>query len=212
MDKFTYSEIMAVVNLLVTDKALNGIIYVAGGIVPYLYTGKESHRKHNDIDIVAHADDMLAIRTRLKALGLYVEYYDSISFAFNLKKIDHGLEVFIQDVPVNIAPFSIVGNDILQRNFLKEEIAGFDALMTATMKDIALMDYVTKLNRENGLSIGTYTIEMVKAAKERSNRDKDVHDIQTINNLGIDENRYGRVKPVMEGMQLTVETSEGMHK
>jgi len=69
MDKFTYSEIMAVVNLLVTDKALNGIIYIAGGIVPYLYGGKESHRRHNDIDIVARADDMVAIRTRLKALA-----------------------------------------------------------------------------------------------------------------------------------------------
>lgn len=212
MDKFTYSEIMAAVNLIVADKELNSIVYVAGGIVPYLYAGKESHRKHNDIDIVAKADDMLAIRTRLKALGLYDEYYDSMSFAFNLKKADHGLEVFVQDMPVNFAPFSIDGNDIIQRNFLKKEIAGFDALMTATMKNIALTDYVTKLYRENGLSIGTYTLEMVKSAKESSNRDKDTHDILTLNNLGIDENRYSRVKPVMEKMQLTVETSEGVHQ
>lgn len=207
MIDFTYDAIKSVVQQLMSVEALKDMIYVAGGIVPYLYTGRESGRRHSDIDIVVASADMPIIRQYLQSMGLYERAYDSLEFGYNLDRIDYGIEAFIQDIPVSFAPFDVKGNEIIQRNFSKLELAGFDALMTVTMSGIAIEDYITSSDIE-GLRVGTYTLEMVKCTKETTGREKDIRDIQEIEKIGINQARYLRIKPVVLAMRLVALTPD----
>lgn len=203
----TSREIKAVLMPLLCNEQLNGIIYVAGGIVPYVYSGEESARTHSDIDIVAAIENMPIIRKYLKDSNQYDAAFDSLTFAYNAKQADYGLEVFIEGIPVNFAPFVVQGCNIYQRNFLKKELSGYDALLTATMEGISIDDYMTRLTLLDSNTIGTYTIEMVKCAKESSDREKDLQDIEVIDRLPVDIARYNRVKSVVEKMRIDVDAA-----
>lgn len=207
MTGFTCEAIKSVVQQLMSVDALKGKIYVAGGIVPYLCTGRDSGRMHSDIDIVAASADMPTIRQYLKSAGFYESDYDSLEFGYNTGRVDYGIEAFIQGIPVSFAPFDVQGNDIIQRNFSKLELAGFDALMTVTMHGIAVEDYITSHDIE-GLRIGTYTLEMVQCTKETTDREKDIRDIEETRKLGIDQERYLRIKPVIGAMKLDALTPD----
>ena len=213
MTGFTCEAIKSVVQQLMSADALKGIIYVAGGIVPYLYTGRDSGRMHSDIDIVAASADMPTIRQYLQSAGFYESDYDSLAFGYNTGRVDYGIEAFIQGIPVSFAPFDVQGNDIIQRNFSKLELAGFDALMTVTMRGIAVEDYITSHDIE-GLRVGTYTLERVQCTKETTNREKDIRDIEETRKLGIDQERYLRIKPVIGAMTidaLTPDEARSLH-
>ena len=207
MAGFTCEAIKSVVGQLMSSCALKDIIYVAGGIVPYLCTAEDSGRMHSDIDIVAANADMPIIRQYLQSTGLYQSDYDSLEFGYNTGRVDYGIEAFIQGIPVSFAPFDVQGSVIIQRNFSKLELAGFDALMTVTMRGIAIEDYITSHEIE-GMRIGTYTLEMVKCTKETTGRDKDIRDIQEIENYGIDQERYLRIKPAIQAMTLDALTPD----
>ena len=175
--------------------------------MPYLDTGRDSGRMHSDIDMVAGRADMPSIRQYLQSAGFDESDYDSLEFGYNRGRVDYGIEAFIQGIPVSFAPFDVQGSDIIQRNFSKLELAGFDALMTVTMRGIAVEDYITSHDIE-GLRVGTYTLEMVKCTKETTNREKDIRDIEETRKLGIDQERYLRIKPVIGAMTIDALTPD----
>lgn len=204
MDKFTWKEIKAVVFNLMKEEKLQNKIFVAGGSVPWLISGKDSGRKHGDIDIVVEKKNMDLIREYLKAQGLYQQQLDSMFLNINLNNDDYGVEAFINKISVNFAPFEQSGNDITQKNFSVITLAGFDALMKVTLKDISIDDYVTFYKLADGIKISSYSLEAVKASKENSDREKDVTDLQEIEKIGINKERYERVKPAIQNMALDI--------
>ena len=209
MNEFSCQTVKDIVFQLMNTDILKDKVFIAGGIVPYIYSSRDSGRKHTDIDIVVKDDDMLFVRQYLKSAGYYQKDFDSIEFDYNSGHVDYGIEVFIQDIPVSFAPFKVIGNDIIQKNFLKKELSGYDALVKVTMCNIAVEDYITHIEKD-GLHIGTYTLEMVKCAKENSNREKDIHDIREIERIGINKERYTRVKPVIQNMRMDAITPDNV--
>ena len=202
MNMFSCKEVKEVVISLMGEQKVKDKIYVAGGIVPWILSGNDSGRKHGDIDIVVEKDDMGTVREFLRDKGYYKVEFDSMSFPFNVDQTDHGVEVLIKGIPVNFAPFEVSGNDITQRNFSIAELGGFNALLTATLKDISVEDYITDYKLDDGLEIGSYTVEVVRAAKEKSDREKDLVDLREIDRMGIDYERYSRVKPSVQDMKI----------
>lgn len=202
MNMFSCEEVKEVVRLLMADQRVKDKIYVAGGIVPWLLSGNDSGRKHGDIDIVVEKDDMGTVREFLKNQGYYKVKFDSMSFPFNVDQTDHGVEVLIKGIPVNFAPFEVRKNDIIQKNFSIAELGGFNALLTATLKDISIEDYITDYKIDDGLEIYSYTLEVVRATKEKSDREKDLVDLREIDRIGIDYERYNRVKTSVQDMKI----------
>lgn len=208
MEMFSCGTLKKVVCYLMGEEELQGKIFVAGGIVPWLLSGKDSGRQHGDIDLVVKMDDMDHIRRYLKKHGLYGEESDSRFLSCNKGHADHGVEVFFHQIPINFAPFERVGGDIIQRNFSLERFTGFDALMTATITNLAVEDYITTYRLDDGTVIGAYTLETVLAAKEQSDREKDRIDRMEIASIGIDRRRYARVKPAIQSMKIDVFANE----
>ena len=212
MNEYDCQTIKNIIFQLSNSDSLKGKIFIAGGIVPYLYSSLDSGRKHVDIDIVVEQTDMPSVRQYLIDQQYYSKAFDSLEFDYNQEYIDYGLEVFIDGVPVNFAPFIVHGVNIVQRNFMKKELSGHDALATVKISNISLNDYVTVLEQSDGTHIGTYTIEMVKCAKESSNREKDIYDIKEIERVGFSEDRYNRVKPAVQNMQITWITPDNVRQ
>jgi len=201
MDMFTCDQIKEAVHILM-EPTLKSKIFVAGGIVPWILSGCNSNREHSDIDVVVESCDMGLIREYLKNEGYYQKEMDSLFLAINNNQVDYGIEALINGVPVNFAPFEANGDSIIQKNFSIKALVGYDALMKATMKNIAVEDYITTYLLKSGIELGSYTLEAVKAAKENSNRTKDKIDLCEIEKIGINQDRYNRIKSSIQNMQI----------
>lgn len=206
MERFTCTEIKLALDTLLAQEDLRGRLFVGGGILPWLLTGEDSGRLHGDVDLSAEAGEMERIRAVLTGMGLYRRAGDSRFLSCNRTGADHGLEVWVGEVPVNIAPFTPIAGGIVQRNFLLQREAGFDALMTATVEGMALEDFVTESVLPDGRRVLTQTVESVRAEKECSGREKDRADLRQLEKLGFDAARYGRVKGPLQNMWLETVT------
>ena len=119
--------------------------------------------------------------------------------------MDYGVEAIIDGIPVNFAPFEVSGSNIIQRNFFTKALMGTDALVTAIIENISINDYVSNYVRENQIVIGAYTLEVVKATKEKTNREKDMIDLLEIEKLVIENDRYARVQPSIQNMRVELQ-------
>ena len=130
-------------------------------------------------------------------VGYYYNLYelkaDSKEFDYNKEKIDYGVNCIINGITVNFAPFEIVNNNMIQRNFLSKQSNGINALVTATIEDLKLEECSTIFVIEQ-VEVRTYSLEMVKLMKEKSNKAKDKIDIEIINEYGYNKEKYNDLK------------------
>lgn len=198
-----YSKIKEIILMLSKDKLLKGKVIIVGGTVPYLISDTISNREHSDIDIIVEEKNMNIIRSYLKNNNLYELKADSKEFDYNKEKIDYGVNCIINGITVNFAPFEIVNNNMIQRNFLSKQSNGINALVTATIEDLKLEECSTIFVIEQ-VEVRTYSLEMVKLMKEKSNKTKDKIDIEIINEHGYNKEKYNDLKIKTNDMKFKI--------
>ncbi|NTL99158.1 hypothetical protein HQ708_07045 [Enterococcus faecium] len=207
---YSFSEVKKIVFFLLEQEYLGNIIYFAGGVVPWIISDNDSNREHSDIDIVVEESNMFLVRKYLKENGYYKKQNDSKHFSFNSKNLDFGLEAQINGITVNIAPFVLKKDCIIQRNFSLNQ-TGETFLLQATLKDIDDKKFFSQTSIQCDLIFKSYSLETVKAAKSKSNRDKDKIDIQQIDTIGINQKDFLRLVNSFDNMQLEI-ISKGKHR
>lgn len=55
------------------DPELNGIVYLSGGLVPWLLTGADSGRLHGDVDVTMELADLDRVRAWAQRNGFWRE-------------------------------------------------------------------------------------------------------------------------------------------
>mgnify|MGYP000008943601 CR=1 FL=1 len=198
-----YSKIKDIILKLNSEELLKEKLYIVGGTVPYLISNTMSNREHSDIDIIVAANDMNVVREYLKNNNLYIKDFDSIMFDYNKNKIDYGIDCIIDGITVNFAPFEIVDNNIIQKNFLSKQSSGINALVTVTLNNVKIEDCTTTIIIDQ-VKIKTYNLEMVRIMKEKSNKPKDVVDIEVIDEYGYDEKKYNDLKIKTNNMKFKI--------
>ena len=188
---------------LLNQPELSGSLYLAGGVLPWILSGEDSQRDHGDLDLVVEAGDLPAVRRYLCAAGYYRPELDSRSLPCNRKQEDYGLEAVINGIPVNFAPFTVENGGISQRNFALVSLTGFDALLLSRMEHLSKSDYVTTYPLPDGGFLPALTLEVVRATKECSDREKDHWDLLQLRSLPSDPERYLRVRPAVHQMQIS---------
>lgn len=188
---------------VVCDPELNGIVYLSGGLVPWLLTGADSGRLHGDVDVTMELADLDRVRAWAQRNGFWREEGDSRSLPCNRDGADHGFEADVEGVRVSMTPFEATGDGIVQRSFSFADTAGFDALLTGTMAHLAREDYTCRHTLGDGREVGMETLEVLRAAKETNGRDKDALDLRELDKIGYDEERYRRVRGSVETMRMT---------
>lgn len=198
-----YSKIKDIILKLNSEELLKEKLYIVGGTVPYLISNTMSNREHSDIDIIVAANDMNVVREYLKNNNLYIKDFDSIMSDYNKNKIDYGIDCIIDGITVNFAPFEIVDNNIIQKNFLSKQSSGINALVTVTLNNVKIEDCTTTIIIDQ-VKIKTYNLEMVRIMKEKSNKPKDVVDIEVIDEYGYDEKKYNDLKIKTNNMKFKI--------
>lgn len=204
-----YQKVKSIILRLYLEEKLNNKIIVVGGTVPYLISKKESDREHSDIDIIVEKDEMIFIREYLEREQLNT--IDSLNFSYNKSHIDYGVDVTIDGITVNFAPYEITENEIIQRNFLTKQTCGIDALATVTIRGININNIFTKVDVD-GIQISTYNLEMIKVMKEKSKKKKDKVDIKVIEDFGYDKVLYNHLKEKLKDMDFKIEPKNKLLK
>ena len=198
-----YSKIKDIILKLNSEKILKGKLYIVGGTVPYLVSNTISDREHSDIDIIVTTNNMSDVREYLKKNNLYVKDLDSMMFDYNKNKIDYGIDCVIDGITINFAPFEIFDNTMVQKNFLRKQSNGINALVTVTLENVKIEDCTTTIIVDQ-TKIKTYNLEMVRIMKEKSNKPKDVIDIEVIDEYGYDEKKYNDLKIKTNNMKFKI--------
>lgn len=198
-----YSKIKDIILKLNLEKILKGKLYIVGGTVPYLVSNTISDREHSDIDIIVATNNMSDVREYLKKNNLYVKDLDSMMFDYNKNKIDYGIDCVIDGITINFAPFEIFDNTMVQKNFLRKQSNGINALVTVTLENVKIEDCTTTII-VGQTKIKTYNLEMVRIMKEKSNKPKDVVDIKVIDEYGYNEKKYDDLKIKTNNMKFKI--------
>lgn len=202
---FSYQKIKEIIDLISSEEALRGKIYISGGIVPWLVSNTDSGRQHGDIDLICSQEDMELVRKCLKERNLYNEELDSLNYEQDGEKVDYGIDTYIRGVPVGFYPFEYRDGVIIQRSFSPEFVDGKRDLKVKKITGISLEDYIAETKLDNGNSIGINTLEIIKATKSMVLRGKDITDIRQIDKIGINRERYDRVLNSVVNMYSTLE-------
>lgn len=187
---------------VLTAPGLAGRVFLTGGLVPWVVSGRDSGRAHGDVDVAVRLGDMPAVRAWLRGAGLYDPLLDSTHLHCNGDGADFGVHAVVDGVPVSFCPFVLADGSLCQRNAALVGTDGFEALLEAVVPGLGEDDYVEPRRLPDGTEIGCATLEAVRAAKGSSAREKDERDVAEIDRLGCDADRLRRVEEAFAGMRV----------
>lgn len=208
-ETFTFARAKAAALRVMTAEGLRGIVFLEGGLVPWVASGRDSGRLHGDVDLSVRLADMPAIREWLASEGLYERTLDSLDLVCNAARADFGTHAVIDGVPVSFCPFLFDGDALIQRNAATERTEGFSALFEARIPGIAEGDFVETREVCGAGAVGFSTLEACRAAKAASGREKDAHDVAEIDRVGCDAARLARVEAAFENMSVACVAFDG---
>ncbi|WP_139650621.1 hypothetical protein [Raoultibacter phocaeensis] len=203
METTSFTDAKAVALAVLRAPELIGTVFLEGGLVPWIISGNDSGRCHDDVDFSVRAADMPAVRSWLAMRGFYDETLDSLNLECNSSRADFGVHAVVDSVMVSFAPFSIENGALEQRNALHASFAGYDALLLATAAGLEEDDFVEMRELPDGSRVGMSTIEAVRAAKVATDREKDLADLAELDRIGYDADRFARVAAAFATMEVT---------
>ena len=182
----TFKEITNILEEIYKLKEINDIIYINGGIVPYLIDNKASKRKHSDIDVLVELKDMNIIRNSLKKYNLYRENKDSLK----LTNQDYGIHANIRGIDIGFYPFEIENNGIKVNTFSIDEKNIFKSRF---IKGLTFNDFYEIISFNN-YKIKIIKRELLYLLKENLTRDKDKLDYEVLKMLDLNKECLTRLR------------------
>ena len=182
----TFKEITNILEEIYKLKEINDIIYINGGIVPYLIDNKASKRKHSDIDVLVELKDMNIIRNSLKKYNLYRENKDSLK----LTNQDYGIHANIRGIDIGFFPFEIENNGIKVNTFSIDEKNIFKSRF---IKGLTFNDFYEIISFKN-YKIKIIKRELLYLLKEKLIRDKDKIDYEVLNKINLNQECLTRLR------------------
>lgn len=198
----SFSVARAAALRVLTAPALAGRVFLEGGLVPWVASGRGSGRQHGDVDISVRLPDMPAVRAWLVAEGLHDPALDSLNLSCNQGFGDFGTHAVVDGALLSFCPFTFAGGELRQRNAALVATDGFDALLEAVIPGIREDDLREVRTLPDGTVIGCATLEAVRAAKVSTARGKDALDIAEIDRMGYDAGRYARIAGAYAAMKV----------
>ena len=178
-------QIKIVIKKIANIPELQGHICFFGGSMPYIVSNQESNREHSDIDVLVDEEYMSIVRLLLKKYGIPI-FKDSLDL--NLDN-DYGLKTYINDIYVEFEPMNIKNNAFTRKSFSPDR----NMCGTETIPFMEFTDLIIPIEID-GIPTYSESLELIKVAKEKYKRDKDLMDVDFIDKIGINQDKYLRVK------------------
>lgn len=205
MGHANYFGIINIIMNIVQYDEISNIIFVSGGIVPWLISGNNSNRKHDDLDLLVSKENMPIVRDFLIKHNLYNASLDSLNYE-DAEMVDYGVDTYIDNIPVGFYPYEkMIDGSIVQRSFSLAEIDHKKDLKVKKIPNMAITDYLSTATLQNGTIIGISSLEVIRVTKALVGREKDIYDIKEIDRIGYDFYKYERVKHSIDNMTSSLD-------
>ncbi len=182
----TFKEITNILEEIYILKEINDIIYINGGIVPYLIDNKAKKREHSDLDVLVELKDMNIIRSALKKYNLYMENKDSLK----LTDQDYGIHTNIRGIDIGFYPFEIENNGIKVNTFSIDEKNTFKSRF---IKGLSFNDFYEIISFKD-YKIRIIKRELLYLLKENLIRNKDKLDYEVLKKLNLNQECLTRLR------------------
>lgn len=182
----TFKEITNILEEIYILKEINDIIYINGGIVPYLIDNKAKKREHSDLDVLVELKDMNIIRSALKKYNLYMENKDSLK----LTDQDYGIHNNIRGIDIGFYPFEIENNGIKVNTFSIDEKNTFKSRF---IKGLSFNDFYEIISFKD-YKIRIIKRELLYLLKENLIRNKDKLDYEVLKKLNLNQECLTRLR------------------
>lgn len=182
----TFKEITDILEEIYKLNEINDIIYINGGIVPYLINNKAKTRNHSDIDILVNLKDMDTIRNVLKKYNLYSENKDSLKLANQ----DFGIHTNIRCIDIGFYPFVIEDNGIKINTFSIDDKTTFKSRFIA---GLTFNDFYEIISFKN-YKIKIIKRELLYILKENLTRNIDKLDYVVLKKLNMNKECITRLR------------------
>ena len=182
----TFKEITNILEEIYILKEINDIIYINGGIVPYLIDNKAKKREHSDLDVLVELKDMNIIRSALKKYNLYMENKDSLK----LTDQDYGIHNNIRGIDIGFYPFEIENNGIKVNTFSIDEKNTFKSRF---IKGLSFNDLYEIISFKD-YKIRIIKRELLYLLKENLIRNKDKLDYEVLKKLNLNQECLTRLR------------------
>ena len=182
----TFKEITNILEEIYILKEINDIIYINGGIVPYLIDNKAKKREHSDLDVLVELKDMNIIRSALKKYNLYKENKDSLK----LTDQDYGIHNNIRGIDIGFYPFEIENNGIKVNTFSIDEKNTFKSRF---IKGLSFNDFYEIISFKD-YKIRIIKRELLYLLKENLIRNKDKLDYEVLKKLNLNQECLTRLR------------------
>ena len=182
----TFKEITNILEEIYILKEINDIIYINGGIVPYLIDNKAKKREHSDLDVLVELKDMNIIRSALKKYNLYTENKDSLK----LTDQDYGIHTNIRGIDIGFYPFEIENNGIKVNTFSIDEKNTFKSRF---IKGLSFNDFYEIISFKD-YKIRIIKRELLYLLKENLIRNKDKLDYEVLKKLNLNQECLTRLR------------------
>ncbi len=187
-DVFSYNQLIGALKKLYDIKGFETMVYVSGGLAPYLYLNVPSNRLHEDLDLVCDKFDIETLREMIKKAKLYIPEWDSLFYENNSE--DYGFSFLVDGVPVGIFPYEKIIDGIKQNSFdpFTKEVK------SKLYPGLNKSDYITIYKRDKEDDVRLMSLEVVTISKYLSNRNKDRIDFAYLAKCNLDREKFDRVK------------------
>ena len=182
----TFKEITNILEEIYILKEINDIIYINGGIVPYLIDNKAKKREHSDLDVLVELKDINIIRSALKKYNLYMENKDSLK----LTDQDYGIHTNIRGIDIGFYPFEIENNGIKVNTFSIDEKNTFKSRF---IKGLSFNDFYEIISFKD-YKIRIIKTELLYLLKENLIRNKDKLDYEVLKKLNLNQECLTRLR------------------
>ena len=182
----TFKAITNILEEIYKLKEINDIIYINGGIVPYLIDNKAKKREHSDLDVLVELKDMNIIRSALKKYNLYMENKDSLK----LTDQDYGIHTNIRGIDIGFYPFEIENNGIKVNTFRIDEKNTFKSRF---IKGLCFNDFYEIISFKD-YKIRIIKRELLYLLKENLIRNKDKLDYEVLKKLNLNQECLTRLR------------------
>lgn len=174
-----YDKVKAAYLDISKNEVLSDKLYIYGGTIPYIMSGKTPKRKISDVDTYAKAEDMELIRT---AIYQNQANYKIISDSLSLLKEDYGFVFGINDMPVSISPTIDMPDGLYVKSYEYEQTTKHITTKTTMYPDV-MIDELKQDVAFGDNKVNILIPEFTYVIKRIANKPKDLEDIDILDTI-----------------------------
>ena len=174
-----FDLIVSVIEDLFSEDVLSSRMTIYGGTIPYLVTKQQPQRIIEDIDTLVNLEDMKQVRRIVESNpNKFKMVRDTLQVTGN----EYGFDMIVEGVMVSVFPIVEDERGMVIRNFYYDSLKDMIMFAATLFPGIHMNEEMENLDI-NGRTVRIMSPEFTYVTKMDANRNKDVEDLQVLDQV-----------------------------